>query len=62
MKEATGETSMTLITIVAIAVIGGILVTLWPTIRTWINNELNDLGNCPAGTVRDQSGNCVAQP
>lgn len=61
MKEATGETSMTMITIVAIAVIGGILVMLWPTIRTWINNEFNDLGNCPAGTIKDASGNCIQQ-
>ena len=30
MKEATGEVSMTVITLVAIAVIGGILVAFWP--------------------------------
>ncbi len=38
MKEATGETSMTVITIAAVAVIGGILVMLWPSIKTYINN------------------------
>ena len=32
MKEATGEVSMTMITIVAVAVIGGILALLWPQI------------------------------
>ena len=33
MKEATGEVSMTVITLVAIAVIGGIIAFMWPTIR-----------------------------
>lgn len=33
MKEATGEVSMTVITLVAIAVIGGILAVMWPQIK-----------------------------
>ena len=37
MKEATGEVSMTVITLVAIAVIGGILAFMWPRIRTTIS-------------------------
>lgn len=37
MKEATGEVSMTVITLVAIAVIGGILAFMWPTIRNSIS-------------------------
>ena len=37
MKEATGEVSMTVITLVAIAVIGAILAFMWPKIRTKIN-------------------------
>ena len=51
MKEATGEVSMTVITIVAIAVIGGILAMLWPNITKWINNSFNNTGNnvCPSG-------------
>ena len=36
MKEATGEVSMTVITLVAIAVIGAILAFMWPTISTKI--------------------------
>ena len=38
MKEATGEVSMTVITLVAIAVIGAILAFMWPTIKDKINN------------------------
>ena len=52
MKEATGETSMTMITIAAIAVIGALLSLLWPNIRDWITREFgevidagNDLNN-----------------
>ena len=37
MKESTGEVSMTVITLVAIAVIGGILAFMWPRIRTTIS-------------------------
>lgn len=37
MKEATGEVSMTVITLVAIAVIGAILAFMWPTIKNTIN-------------------------
>ena len=38
MKEATGEVSMTVITLVAIAIIGGILAAMWPTIKNTISN------------------------
>lgn len=38
MKEATGEVSMTVVTLVAIAVIGAILAFMWPTIRSSISN------------------------
>ena len=38
MKEATGEVSMTVITLVAIAVIGAILAFMWPTISNKITN------------------------
>ena len=37
MKEATGEVSMTVITLIAVAVIGGILAFMWPTIRNSIS-------------------------
>ena len=61
MKEATGEVSMTMVTIVAIAVIGGILVALWPTITNWINDTFGDMQNCPDGYQRDGSGACVPE-
>lgn len=48
MKEATGEVSMTVITLVAIAVIGAILAALWPQIKTKISG-LWDPGTCEAG-------------
>lgn len=36
MKEATGEVSMTVITLVAIAIIGAILALMWPQIQNKI--------------------------
>ena len=46
MKEATGEVSMTVVTLVAIGVIGAILAFMWPTIQNsieglWGNAEAN---------------------
>ena len=38
MKEATGEVSMTVVTLVAIAIIGGILAFMWPTIQNRISS------------------------
>ena len=56
MKEATGEVSMTVITLVAIAVIGAILAIMWPTIKTKITDLWNP-GTCPAGQYYD-NGKC----
>jgi len=42
MKEATGEVSMTVVTLVAIAVIGAILAFMWPTIQNSITNLWGD--------------------
>jgi len=42
MKEATGETSMTMVTIAAIAVIAAILAFMWPKIQGWIEGAFND--------------------
>ena len=39
MKEATGEVSMTVVTLVAIGVIGAIIAAMWPTIQ----NKITDL-------------------
>lgn len=51
MKEATGEVSMTMVTIVAVAVIGGIVALLWGPITNWIQDAFTNSGNntCPAG-------------
>jgi len=38
MKEATGEVSMTVVTLVAIGVIGAILATQWGNIQNYITN------------------------
>ncbi len=61
MKEATGEVSMTVIVIVAVAVIGGILAAMWPKITTWINNSFGGGANatCPTGQIWDETtGRC----
>ena len=57
MKEATGEVSMTVITLVAIAVIGAILAFMWPTIRDKVENLWNP-GDCPAGQYM-KNGKCT---
>lgn len=49
MKEATGEVSMTMVTIVAIAVIGGILAIFWPQIENWISNSFGSAAGTTAG-------------
>ena len=54
MKEATGEVSMTVITLVAIAVIGAILALMWPTIKNSITGLWNP-GTCPTGQYYDSN-------
>jgi hypothetical protein len=49
MKEATGEVSMTVITLVAIAVVGGIIALMWPTIQ----EKIEGLWNNDAGTATE---------
>jgi len=44
MKEATGEVSMTVVTLIAIAVIGAILAIMWPNIQNRITGLWNS--NC----------------
>lgn len=61
MKEATGEVSMTVIVIVAVAVIGGILALMWPKISSWITNSFGGAANatCQAGqTWNETLGRC----
>ena len=55
MKEATGETSMTMITLVAIGVIAAIMMVMWPRIHNWIDgaftNSVNQGQYRPGGTT-----------
>jgi len=45
MKEATGEVSMTVVTLVAIGVIGAILAFMWPTIQNSITGLWDTSGS-----------------
>ena len=63
MKEATGEVSMTVITLVAIAVIAGILAFMWPTIKSRISSLWDAAGDetqCrqAGGTWDELTGHC----
>ena len=42
MKEATGEFSMTVVTIVAIVAIAGVIAFLMPSLRNFINSTFDD--------------------
>lgn len=42
MKEASGELSMTVVTIIAVALILGLLYLLWPTIQNKITDQFNN--------------------
>ena len=57
MKEATGEVSMTVVTLIAIAVIGGILAFLWPMVKNRIGGLWNK--TCPAGYT-EVNGTCTS--
>lgn len=58
MKEATGEVSMTVVTLIAIAVIGGILAAFWGPITNKINSLWGEDTTCPAG-YKMVNGACV---
>lgn len=51
MKEATGELSMTTITIIAIIAIAGIVAFLAPMVKNFINTSWNNLSNTNIGYV-----------
>ena len=57
MKAATGELNLTVITIVAIAlVIGFFSAVLWPNIKNSINSQWNDIATtCPD---KNHDGTC----
>jgi len=42
MKEASGELSMTLVTIIAVAAIATAIGIFWPTIKSTIENKWGD--------------------
>ena len=56
MKEATGEVSMTVITLVAIAVIGAIVATMWGPISNRIEKLWSGPQDCVNGYNPD--GTC----
>ena len=55
MKEATGEVSMTLVTIVAVGVIGSILAFFWDDIQVWINQSIGGAMGNTGQNVTDQT-------
>ena len=59
MKEATGEVSMTIITLVAIAVIGAIVAANWDNISGWIGGLWGSDTNDFQCTKYDEHGNCI---
>ena len=48
MKEATGELSMTVVTIIAIVAILGVVTFLTPLVRNYIENTWNNISNTNA--------------
>lgn len=60
MKEATGELSMTVVTIIAIVAIAGIVTWLAPLVKEYVENAWGNLShNCPAGEVYNAAtGKC----
>ena len=54
MKEATGELSMTVVTIIAIVAIAGIVTWLAPKVKTYVETSWSNVsGGCPDGQVYD---------
>ena len=54
MKEASGELSMTVVTIIAVALILGLLYFMWPTIQNKIVGTFDN-------ATEDKSGNMITQ-
>ena len=54
MKEATGEVSMTVVTLVAIAVIGGIIAFMWPQIKNKITGLWGEDSKCTVDKTTGQ--------
>lgn len=45
MKEASGELNLTVITLVAIAAVIGFFWIMWPSIKTSINTQWQNISN-----------------
>lgn len=43
MEKASGELSLTVVTIIAIAAIAGLVALLWPTLSNWISDEFGNI-------------------
>ena len=56
MKEATGELSMTTITIIAVIAIAGIVAFLAPMVKDFINNSWNNLSKTDTSYVEVVTG------
>jgi len=57
MKEASGEVSMTVVTLIAIAVIGAIVASQWKNIGNWVGTMWGDT-SC---TKYDSNGQCIEE-
>lgn len=55
MKEASGELSMTVITIIAVALILGLLYMMWPKISNKINDSFDNATEDRTGSFNQQS-------
>ena len=60
MKEATGEVSMTVVTLVAIAVIGAIVALLWPSVSNRIQGLWNGGSDVCESNRFDADGKCIS--
>lgn len=56
MKEASGELSMTVVTVIAVGAIIAFFWLMYPTIKNTIMGTWNSTTNCKK---RDSHGNCI---
>ena len=59
MREATGEFSMTVVTILAIIVIVTLVGWLGPRITTYVHSIWGSIAECPEGQTLNDEGACV---
>lgn len=56
MKEASGELSMTVVTVIAVGAIIGFFWIMYPTIKNTIMGSWTSAANCQK---KDANGNCI---